>query len=118
MTNGNGWTKWLAGLIWVVIFTAMTTLTTNMVANRNHQLRADERLSDELRNNDKELRDCVDKKILQVKQEIKESISEIKEGMNIVRLEQKAIRTEQYESGKIQVEMMTILKRLDKKDDN
>ena len=117
MTNGNGWTKWLAGLIWVVIFTAMTTLTTNMIANRNHQLRADERLSEKLHKTDIELRDCVDKKILQVKQDIKDSVIDIKEDITLMREEQRIIRTKQDVMVDTQGKVLAILERVEKKVD-
>lgn len=33
----NGWTKTLVGFLWAVIFTAMVTLTNNVIANDKRQ---------------------------------------------------------------------------------
>ena len=48
MGNGNGYTKWLVGVLFTVLFTAFTTLTSHVIANDEKSRQRDDKLQDKL----------------------------------------------------------------------
>jgi len=44
----NGWTKWLVGLLFTILFTAFTTLTSAVIANDEKSRDRDTKMKEEL----------------------------------------------------------------------
>lgn len=70
-SNGmNGWAKWLVGVLFTILFTAFTTLTTHVIANEQNRVKDDTELR-------KELNTCV-KEQMMTNQQILIALAEIK----------------------------------------
>lgn len=54
MKNGNGWIKWLVGVLFMIIFTAITTLATNVISNDKEARTRDEKIGVEIVKNQQE----------------------------------------------------------------
>ena len=68
----NGWTKWLVGVLFTILFTAFTTLTTAVIANDKDSRDRDTKMISELNS-------CVKEQML-TNQKILVMLAEIRSG--------------------------------------
>ena len=96
-TAKNGWTKWIAGLLWGVIVLILTTTIGYVITNRELCAESKVEVVEKIHEEKDKVLVVVEKKIDKVTKKIE------------------SMQTEQRTMSNNQVRMMTILKRIDNK---
>lgn len=77
MAETNGYTKWLVGALFTILFTAFTTLTGHVIANDEKSRTRDDKIHEELRTMCEKQNIC--------NQEILVSLAEIKQELRYIK---------------------------------
>ena len=102
-TNG-GWTKWLVGVLWTIVFVSLTTIAGHVINNEIRRVADAKEIRAESLTRDEKLREKFEAEDKELKREIVEQIKEIK---NTV----KSLDDKQDQFGMVQVQMFTMIKQ-------
>ena len=124
MSNTNGtskWTFWLAGLLAMILLSVILPAMANaIIKNKEIQITENKEIRKEITEGDKEVKGCLKEEIKEIKNEIGKKIDKIEDKIQRLRMEskldQEKLRTEQQTLGKTQMKILTILERIEKKE--